>query len=279
MSAAVVRTGPAPLHCGLHVPNFGTFAPPTVMAELARTAEEAGWDGVFVWDHVVRKEGDLDVADPWVAIAAMAVATQRVQLGPLVTPLPRRRPWNVAKAAVTLDHLSAGRMVLGVGLGTPRGPEFPAFGEEMDLRRRGDLLDEAIEIVRRAWTGEPVEHAGHWRVDGVRFLPTPVRPSGIPVWAATESIRGRAVRRAAVLDGIFPIGIEPAELGALLGAVAEARRAAGLPQGGPDYEVATSATDHPGRWEGSGLTWWLRELPWDEPVAAVLRLVEAGPPR
>jgi len=259
---------------GLFVPNFGAFADPVALAGLAADAEAAGWDGLFLWDHVVRREGDVELADPWVALAAVAVATTRLRLGPLVTPLPRRRPWNVAKQAVTLDHLSRGRVVLGVGLGTPRGPEFPAFGEEQDLRVRGDMLDEGLAIVRAAWSGEPVRHAGaHYRVDGVRFLPRPAQPGGIPVWAAAESVSGRAVRRAAALDGIVPIGLRPTRLPELMENVAASR-----PAGAGPFDVVVSGTDGPGTWSGSAATWWLAMLPWDQPLDVSRRTVDAGPP-
>lgn len=259
---------------GLFLPNFGAFADPVALAELAEGAEEAGWDGLFLWDHVVRGEADVDLADPWVALAAVAAATSRLRLGPLVTPLPRRRPWNVAKAAVTLDHLSGGRVVLGVGLGTQRGPEFGPFGEEEDPRVRGDMLDEGVAIVRAAWSGSAVHHVGaHYRLDGVRFLPRPLQPGGIPLWAATEGTGGRSVRRAAGLDGIFPIGVTPIGLGELMENVAASRPA----DAGP-FDVVVTGTDDPRPWAGTGATWWLRLLPWDQPLATIRRLVEAGPP-
>jgi alkanesulfonate monooxygenase SsuD/methylene tetrahydromethanopterin reductase-like flavin-dependent oxidoreductase (luciferase family) len=260
---------------GVHIPNFGPFGSARVIADLAASAEDAGWDGVFIWDHVVRREGDFDVVDPWVALTAVAVASSRLQLGPLVTPLPRRRPWNVAKAAASLDDLSGGRFVLGVGMGTPRGPEFPAFGEETDARRRGDMLDEGLAVVRAAWSGEPVNFAGrHYRLDGVRFLPKPVRPAGIPIWAATESLRGRPVRRAATLDGVFPTGIESAELPILLEAIDQHRM-----EQGPFDVVAVSREDDAEAWETAGATWWLRELPWEWPRMKAAALVANGPPR
>lgn len=275
MSAAAVR-------CGVYVPNFGAFGSARAVAAVARAAEDAGWDGVFVWDHVVRREGDVDLVDPWIALAAAAAATDRVTLGPLVVPLARRRPWNVAKAAVSLDHLSAGRAVLGVGLGTTRGPEFSAFGEETDPRRRGDLVDEGLEIIRAAWSGEPVHHRGHWTLDGPRFLPRPLGP--LPIWGACESLRGRPVRRAARLDGVFPIGIIPEEVPELLAAVAEAAGGE-IPAG---YQVVTSVgagsphrldgLDRPEAWEGSGLTWWLHVIDWDRPLDAALATLAAGPP-
>jgi alkanesulfonate monooxygenase SsuD/methylene tetrahydromethanopterin reductase-like flavin-dependent oxidoreductase (luciferase family) len=258
---------------GLYVPNFGAFGDPAAVAVLAAVAEDAGWDGLFVWDHVVRQEGDFPLAEPWVLLSAVAAATSTMQLGPLVTPLPRRRPWNVARAALSLDHLSAGRMVLGVGLGSSRGPEFARFGEETDPKRRGDMLDEGLEVVRKIWTGAPVDHHGeHYDIDGIRFLPTPVRPGGIPVWAATESTSGRPVRRAAGLDGVFPIGMAPEDIPVLLASVRDAGRPPELP-----FDVVVSDTTGPAPWEGSGATWWLRLLPYDQPIDVARAIVGAGP--
>jgi alkanesulfonate monooxygenase SsuD/methylene tetrahydromethanopterin reductase-like flavin-dependent oxidoreductase (luciferase family) len=262
---------------GIFLPNFGSFGSARVIADLAVQAESAGWDGVFVWDHVVRREGDLDLVDPWIALAAAACATERIRLGPLVTPLPRRRPWNVAKSAASLDQLSAGRVVLGVGLGTSRGPELPNFGEETDPRRRGDMLDESLAIVDAAWSGEAVRHAGeYYRVDDVRFLPRPVH-GRIPIWAATEAVRGRPVRRAAGLDGIFPIGIEPTEMATLVGSLAAAGRDVTDPDRPYDI-VVTDTTDVAARWKDTAVTWWLRQLAWDRPPTDALATVAAGPP-
>ena len=266
------------IRCGVDLANFGPAGQVRPLVELARAAEDAGWDGIFVWDHVARIEGDVDVTEPWVALGAMASATSRLILGPLVTPLARRRPWNVARAAVTLDHLSGGRAVLGVGLGTPRGPEFTAFGEEPDPRARGDLLDEALGVIRQAWSGAPVNHVGNWRIDGVRFLPTPLQSEGIPLWAATESVRGRPVRRAAGLNGVFPIGIDRQDIPMLVAALVEARRQQGLGELPADYDIVVDQGEHPGPWEEVGATWWLRTWPWDTPLGDVRRVVEAGPP-
>jgi alkanesulfonate monooxygenase SsuD/methylene tetrahydromethanopterin reductase-like flavin-dependent oxidoreductase (luciferase family) len=260
---------------GVNLPNFGPFGSATAVADISVAAERAGWDGVFIWDHVVRRDADLDVVDPWVALAAAAVATRRVNLGPLVTPLARRRPWNVARAAVSLDALCDGRFILGVGLGTVFGPEFAAFGEETDLRRRGDMLDEGIDVMRAVWSGEPVYFAGqHYRVDGVRFLPAPARPAGIPIWAATQRLSGRPVRRAADVDGIVPIDIAPADLPTLLDNVRSAR---GDLNG---FDVVTiSSGDDAESWHATGATWWLRELPWQQSYADCLAVVNDGPRR
>src|SRR5579875_1447387 len=205
---------------GVYLPNFGSYADVAGSAELAALAERSGWDGVFVCDHNARPEGVLPMADPWIMLTAIALATASVRIGALVTPLARRRPWNVAREVVTLDRLSGGRMVFGVGLGFSVGPEFQDMGEESDPRVRGDLLDEGLAIVRAAWTGEPVTHDGpHHHLDGVTFLPTPLQPH-VPVWVATERPRGRPVRRAAGCDGVFPVGLPPEKAPELMAEIA-----------------------------------------------------------
>src|SRR5688572_21732979 len=118
----------------LNLPNFGAHADVETLAELAATAETAGWDGFFLWDHVLADEG-VPFVDPWVALAAIAMSTQRVRIGTLVTPLPRRRPWQVARETVSLDHLSDGRLVFGAGIGGDGWREYSAFGEDPDARR------------------------------------------------------------------------------------------------------------------------------------------------
>ena len=175
-----------PMRSGLFVPLFDELADPAIVARLSVEAEEAGWDGVFVWDHVRWREPVVDVADPQITLAAVAAATERIRLGPMVTPLARRRPVKVARETATLDRLSGGRLTLGVGLGSDEfGSEYSITGEELDDRRRAQMLDEALEILRAAWSGEPVHHRGeHYTVDGMRFLPRPVQRPGVPVWVA-----------------------------------------------------------------------------------------------
>ncbi|MGH9092710.1 MAG: LLM class flavin-dependent oxidoreductase, partial [Acidimicrobiales bacterium] len=201
---------------GLFFPPFGELAEPARVVEVAVAAEEAGWDGVFLWDHMIRPAGQpQELADVWIVMAAVAAATRRIRFGPMVTPLARRRPQKVAREAVTLDRLSQGRLVLGVGLGVDSGGELGRFGEEVDERARAARLDEALDLVLDLWSGRRVDHHGPcFTADDVRFLPTPVQSPRIPVWAAArgEPLRAGPLRRAARLDGIFPVGAGPERL-------------------------------------------------------------------
>lgn len=150
------------------------------------------------------------MADPWITLAAIAAATEEVMLGPMVTPLARRRPVKVARETATLDRLSGGRLILGVGLGGDQfAAEFSKTGEQVDDRARGEMLDEALAILMAAWPGEPVNHRGrHYLVDDVQFLPRPVQRPRIPVWAAAFPGNVKPLRRAARYDGLFPVNLK-----------------------------------------------------------------------
>src|SRR5437867_2328127 len=199
---------------GITLPNFGDFFDPRLLAQLAREAEQAGWDGFFIWDHVLLFP--TPTVDPWVALAAIALATERIRIGPLVTPLPRRRPTKLARETVSIDHLSNGRLVLGVGIGA--GPwEWDYLGEESDLKARGDMLDEGLELLTRLWSGEPVLHDGRFyrfrgdlgpnqpEIAPTPFLPTPVQSPRIPIWVGGTWPRKPPFRRAARWDGVVPL--------------------------------------------------------------------------
>jgi alkanesulfonate monooxygenase SsuD/methylene tetrahydromethanopterin reductase-like flavin-dependent oxidoreductase (luciferase family) len=178
----------------------GPCGDPGTMAELAAEAEQAGWDGVFLEDYIVY-QGHVGMAtyDPWVTMAAMAVATGRVRLGTSVTPLPRRRPWKLASEAVALDHLSRGRLILGVGSGDINDPGFSAAAEPVDPATRAQRLDEGLEILTRLWTGEPVTfHGRHYQVEDLRLSPSPVQQPRVPVWVGGDwelsGVRARVAR-------------------------------------------------------------------------------------
>jgi alkanesulfonate monooxygenase SsuD/methylene tetrahydromethanopterin reductase-like flavin-dependent oxidoreductase (luciferase family) len=143
---------------GIDLPPFGPFSDSNLVAQLAQEAEETGWNGFFLWDHMNFKlDGSpetLAIADPWIHLAAMAVRTNTIKLGPMVTPIPRRRPWKLARETVTLDHLSGGRLVLGVGIGSDYDGEYRNFGEPADARAHGAMLDEGLAVLTCLWSGE-----------------------------------------------------------------------------------------------------------------------------
>jgi probable F420-dependent oxidoreductase len=187
----------------LNVPNFGQYGDALLLAGLAREAEESGWDGFFVWDHIAW-EGAENYADPWISLAAIAVETSGIRLGPMVTPLPRRRPWKVAHEAATLDRLSEGRLILGVGLGG-REREFGFFGEETDAKRRAAMLDEGLEILAKMWGAEPFTHRGeHYEITEAHLTPAPVQRPRTPIWIAGMWPRKRPFHRALRWDGYAP---------------------------------------------------------------------------
>jgi alkanesulfonate monooxygenase SsuD/methylene tetrahydromethanopterin reductase-like flavin-dependent oxidoreductase (luciferase family) len=195
------------------------FTDPAVVVDLARTAETSGWDGFFLWDHL-RWDDVQDVHDPWVLLGAIAQVTERMLLGTMVTPLSRRRPWVVAKHLVTLDHLSGGRAVLGVGLGEPPDVDFGDFGDEADSRVRAAILDEALEVVAGLVGDGRAEHAGaHHRVTAT-VRPLPVQRPRVPIWVAGVAPNRRPLERARRWDGYVPIGpgLEPDALADFVGA-------------------------------------------------------------
>ncbi|MFL5766778.1 MAG: LLM class flavin-dependent oxidoreductase [Actinomycetota bacterium] len=272
----------------LNAQNFGTYGDPRLLAELAADAEAAGWDGFFVWDHLLR--GDAHVADPWISLAAIAVATERVRVGTMVTPLPRRRPWQVARQAVTLDQLSGGRMTLGVGLGSSPRMEFAPFGEETGDRERAALLDDGLDVITRLWTGEPIDADGRYRLRGARSLPRPVQRPRIPIWVAGNWPNPGPIRRAARYDGVFSqrIPTDPddwmltsQDVREIVAAVREHR------PGREPFDVAVALSDEGDasrraemivEYSDAGVTWWMESILEDAGSLEEMRgLVRKGP--
>lgn len=265
------------LRSALWLPLFDDLADPKVVARLAAEAEAAGWDGCFVWDQLCWRGPVRPVADPWISLAAMATATERLRLGPMVSPLPRRRPAKVARETATLDRLSGGRLILGVGIGSDRfGAELSKTGEQLDDRRRGQMLDESLAILAAAWSGEPVHHRGvHYTVDDIEFLPRPVQRPGVPVWAAGFPGNVRPIRRAARLDGFFPVNLEhPDQVAEIAATITDLRSGVAGP-----YDIAISLPfdADPGPYAAAGATWWLPEFDPGVPLDTVRGVLRDGP--
>ncbi len=244
----------------LWLPLFDELADPLTVVRVAAEAEEAGWHGVFVWDHLRWHAPVTQAGDPWTTLAAIAAATERVRLGPMVMPLPRRRPAKVARETVTLDLLSRGRLTLGVGIGSDRfGGELSKTGEQLDDRARGQMLDDALEILTTAWSGEPVQHHGdHYTIDDIEFLPRPMQRPGVPVWVAGFPGNVKPVRRASRFDGFFPVNLEnPDQLAEAVAAVTELRHDSTAPF---DFVASLPVGVDPAPYADAGATWWLPEI-------------------
>lgn len=281
----------------INVPNFADYANPAAFVRLVREAEGAGWDAVFIWDHIlVDASWRTPIADPWVLLAAAASATSRIRLGPMVTPLPRRHPWVVARQLVTLDHLSAGRAIFGAGLGHPPEAEFEAFGLEPSLRTRAEQLDEGLAVLDGLMSGRRFSFSGrHYQLQQMTFLPQPVQRPRPPIWLAGYWPRRPPFVRAARWDGVAPLSlalsetapdqpIPVEELQGVLAIIREERADRGMEGydvvvGGSLPSDSLAARELVARYDEAGATWWSEGVNhWRGSVDEMLRLVAAGPP-
>jgi len=256
-----------------------TTGDPRAAADLAAEAEAAGWDGVFTWDGVAI--GEMDIYDPWVVMAAMAMRTERVRLGAIVSPPSRRRPWKLARETMTLDRLSNGRLVLPVGLGALDDGAFGNVGEPTDARTRAEMLDESLAILEGLWSGEPFAFDGrHYRFGPMTFRPTPVQRPRIPIWVVGAWGKERSVARALRFDGIMPQTTDVADIRAL--AMRAARERPGRPidiivEGTTPLDPVEAA-EAVRPLAAAGATWWV-ESDWTGATVESLRArIAAGPP-
>ena len=294
------------MQCGVYVQNFGEYGHPHNLLALALDAEEAGWDGFFIWDHLLLyRHSDIPFVDAWVALAAIAALTKRLRLGPVITPVARRRPWKLAREVVSLDHLSRGRAVLGVGLGAPADAEFQCFGEDPDDRVRARKLDEALSVLVGLWSGEVFNHHGeYFHVEDVKFIPRPIQSPRVPIWVAGFWPNKPPMRRAARWDGVFPlkmppvplVGLEPGaapwsalwlqprELSEAVNYVSEHRITSGsfdvIASGATPLGETARGQEMVGAFREVGATWWLEWLDEQRGTFAQMREhIRQGPPR
>ncbi|GHO87402.1 LLM class flavin-dependent oxidoreductase [Dictyobacter formicarum] len=275
---------------GVTLPLSGIDGDLERLVEYARIAEEAGWDGVFLEDYMVYWGEHNVTYDPWLTLAAIALRTQNVQLGITVTPLPSRLPWKLAREAITLDHLSHGRLIIGFGLGDAQDRHF---GEVADEKQRGAMLDEGLEILAGLMSGQPYSYQGtYYTVNDVTFNPQPVQRPRIPIWIGGWWPRKAPALRAARWDGFCPAkvpdaqgdgSIKPHDIQAIHNFVS-AHRTSDTPF---DLVAAgNSAADDRARaraqiepFESAGATWWVEFiLPGPNESEQAFTRIKQGPP-
>ncbi len=273
------------MHYAIEVVPFGEYANPRNVIALAQAAELAGWEGLFVWDHLGFVSG-IPGCDPWVILAAVAATTSHIKIGVEITPLPRYRPHVLIQTLVSLDLLSQGRVIFGAGLGhVPE--EFSLFGESADLKLRAVMLDESLEILDRFMAGEVVTHHGvNYTVDNVTLIPLPLQRPRIPIWIGGRS--HPALRRAARWDGwvITGAGSEgkmkrtPEELASKVAEIYQHRPISS------SFDVAITGYSTPNlgvltrEYETAGATWWIECLSEERgSMSEMLERAKAGPPK
>jgi alkanesulfonate monooxygenase SsuD/methylene tetrahydromethanopterin reductase-like flavin-dependent oxidoreductase (luciferase family) len=265
----------------IYLPTIRDFADVRVLADLAVKAEARGWDGCFIWDVLCPSDAQWSgpAVDSWVALGVIASRTERIRLGTMVTPMSRRRPWKLARETLTIDHLSRGRLVLGVGLGDPSD----LAGEILDAKVRAEMLDEGLELLQKLWTGQRVAHSGkHYQFDSPGFLPSALQAPRIPVWVGGSWPHRQPLKRAVRWDGYFPAAsdafLEPSTYREIASEIS-ALRGDALPFDlvvGTTMDGASPSMEDWFEYELAGATWWLHEV---DTVEAALDRIDAGPPQ
>ena len=278
------------LKYSIYIPNFG-FQNPQEIAKLAREAEDSGWDGFFIWDHVaIMEDFNTFFLDPWVALSAIAMETTKIKIGTMITPVPRRRPWKLARETTSLDHLSNGRLILGVGLGAPEY-DFTAFGEDFNVKTRAKKLDEGLQILQGLWSGKPFCYEGEFfQIKNVRFTPPPINDN-IPIWVAGTWPSKKPFIRAAQYDGVFPISADwrkmltPDELTQIIEIIQQNRSQS------RHFDIVIAGNTPGDRIKGSqivkpyeevGATWWCENinfLRFSDSPNQLLERIRQGPPK
>ena len=276
---------------GLSLPNFGSYHDPRLTAGLAREAEEAGWDGFFLWDHVLWGWPEIQPgSDPFVMLTAIAMSTERIRFGALITPVARRRPWKLARELTTLDQLSNGRVVFGAGIGGDWFGDYSKFGESPDDKSHGEMLDEGLAVIDGLWSGEPLSYEGeHYQIKDAHFLPRPVQHPRIPIWLAARWPNKKPFRRAAQWDGVTPLPTDdkkiltPQDIADLLAYIMEFRTATTpfdlLASGLTTGTNADKDAEMVGPYQEAGATWWIEGFDWNVPVEDVRERIARGPTR
>ncbi|MFX0114283.1 MAG: LLM class flavin-dependent oxidoreductase [Candidatus Hodarchaeota archaeon] len=272
----------------VNLPNFGFSSDPRAIAELAIKAERAGWDGFFLWDHIAGKDiGNLPFHDPTVLLSIIAITTKKIQLGATITPLPRRRPWKVAREFISIDHLSKGRLITAFALGNPAS-EFTAFGEEADLKVRAQKLDEGLAILQGLWSGKTFSYHGDiYQVEEVEFMPKPYN-GAIPIIIGGFWPNKKPMIRASRYDGVYPTRnwpekFSPDDLEKSLEYIKKYRGSLDNYEvivGGKTPVEADKALEIIKPYQQAGATCWSEDInEWRGSLEELTNRIEVGPPK
>lgn len=268
---------------GIELVPFGLYSDPREVVRVAQAAEAAGWEALCLWDHVLMPYG---TGDPWVSLAAAAVATRRLRLIIGVAPLPRYRPHVLARTLAALDWLSAGRVIFGVGAGVDF--DFVPFGEAAEAKTRAAMLDEGLPLLAQFLSGEAVTHHGaHYHVEQVQLAPAAYQRPRPPFWIGGAS--RRALRRAAQWEGWIigtvdegqNVTLPPERLAEQVAYLRQHRTTAASLDVAVDGISASPRDTHRVRgYEQAGATWWLEAVYGSRDTAErLMERIQAGPPR
>jgi len=276
------------LQYGVFLPDFGKATNPRDLIDLAGEAEDSGWDGFFLWDHMVEWNRHTPVYDAFTCLAAVATNTKHIRIGTAVTPIPLLQPWIIARQTITLDQLSNGRLILGVGLGDKESCDYERFGESADNKVLAEKLDESLDIIAGLWSGKLFRYAGrHYVLKDPVFLPNKIQRPRIPIWVAGHWPRKGPFKRAAKWDGVIPLRfpgnlLEPNELRTVVEYIKTLI-------GNSDYFAVAiigstmnqrKNVERVERFASAGMTWWLENLyAKRDSLGSMRRLIRLGPPR
>jgi hypothetical protein len=275
-----------PIQYGLTMP----YGPARATARYAQLAEENGWDGIFAGDAIW-------CVDPMISLTAAAMRTKRIRLGTMVIPVPLRKPWKIASESIALDHLSGGRLTLGLGAGAV-WMGWQGFPDVVtDTKARAEMLDETIDILTLLYQRIPFDYDGkHYHlkltlVDEMHYPPKPVQQPRIPLWCVGIWPRMKSMRRVLKCDGLLPMKMnEKGELVELtsadireMKAFIDANRTLTTPfdivvEGQTGGLSAEQARQKIQPWVEAGATWWVEGM-WEKNEEQVIERIRLGPPR
>jgi alkanesulfonate monooxygenase SsuD/methylene tetrahydromethanopterin reductase-like flavin-dependent oxidoreductase (luciferase family) len=276
---------------GISLVHFNELADPKLVIEFAIEAEKAGWDGIFLPDHLLYDRKTVpSITDTWILLSAIAAKTKKIKIGTCVSALPRYHPWQFAKLSATLDILSNGRLILGIGLGGP-AVEYETFGEKYDIKNLAEKMEESLEIIQGLWTGEPFSYAGkYYQINGACFLPKPVQTPRIPLIIGGMWPNKKPFIRSSKYDGIMPIykkfpqDLTTEQLKEIINLIKENRKnnnSFEVMTFGTGFFTSDKRTELVKPFIDIGITWWLEHVNtlMQPSVEAMREWVKLGPPK